>query len=82
MPFPLSFFFDLTRKSFLKTIEEGIQTTLFAMMSPQLDGITGQYLAECKIAEPRSDVNKKKWQSALWDASKEVVKLTENDPQI
>jgi hypothetical protein len=82
MPFPLSFFFDLTRKNFLKTIEEGMQTTLYAMMSPQLDGITGKYLVECKIAEPRSDVHKKEWQSALWTASREIVKLTENDPQI
>lgn len=82
MPFPLSFFFDLTRKNFLKTIEEGMQTTLYAMMSPELEGITGQYLVECKIAEPRADVHKKKWQNALWIASKEIVGLTENDPQI
>lgn len=82
MPFPLSSFFDLTRKTFLKTINEGIQTTLYAMMSPELEGVTGQYLAECKVVEPRSDVHKKEWQSALWEASRETVKLSENDPQI
>lgn len=59
-----------------------MQTTLYAMMSPELEGITGQYLVECKIAEPRGDVYKKAWQSALWNASKEIVKLAENDPQI
>lgn len=59
-----------------------MQTTLYAMMSPELEGITGKYLFECKVAEPRSDVHKKNWQTALWEASKEIVKLTENDPQI
>jgi hypothetical protein len=82
MPFPLNLFFDMLRTSFLKTIDEGIQTSLYAMMSPQIENITGQYLFECKIGEPRSDVHKREWQSALWEASRKMVKLQENDPQI
>lgn len=82
MPMPLSFFFNMLRNNFLKTIEEGIQTTLYAMMSPELENVTGQYLFECKIGEPRSDVYKRDWQSELWKASQAMVKLTENDSKI
>ena len=82
MPFPLNFYFYMTRKTLLKTIEEGIQTTLYAVMSPQLENITGQYLVECKIDEPRSDAHNIVWQGMLWNASKAMVKLTGDDPQI
>lgn len=82
MPCPLSCFFDMLRKSFLKTIEEGIQTTLYAAMAPQLDGVTGKYLSDCAVIDPRSDTQNRQWQNDFWNKSKEMVKLTENDPQI
>ena len=72
----------MLRKSFLKTIDEGIQTTLFAAMAPQLDGVTGKYLSDCAVIDSRSDTQNRQWQNDFWNASKEMVKLTENDPQI
>lgn len=82
MPFPLSFFFNLIRKNFLKTINEGIQTTLYAIMSSELESVTGQYLVECKIDKTRSDAHNREYQSELWKSSIKMVKLNANDPKI
>jgi NAD(P)-dependent dehydrogenase (short-subunit alcohol dehydrogenase family) len=35
-----------------KTIEEGAATTVWAAVAPELDGVGGQYLDNCAIAEP------------------------------
>lgn len=51
-------------------------------MAPNLEGITGKYLSDCLVVDPRSDAQNRQWQSDFWNASKEMVKLSESDPQI
>ena len=51
-------------------------------MSPDLEKVTGKYYRDCKEGQPRSDVYKREWQTALWNASKLIVKLNENDTKI
>jgi hypothetical protein len=58
----------LVRKFYLKTLEEGIQTTLYCMMAPELENVTGKYYRDCKEGKPRKDVYKRDWQTALWEA--------------
>lgn len=52
------------------------------MMSPELENVTGKYFRNCKEGKPRADVYNIVWQKALWNASKEIVKLNVNDPKI
>jgi NAD(P)-dependent dehydrogenase (short-subunit alcohol dehydrogenase family) len=35
-----------------KTVEQGAATTVWAAVAPELDGVGGQYLDDCAIAEP------------------------------
>lgn len=82
IPFPINILYSFVRKFFLKTLEEGIQTSLYCIMSPDLENVTGKYFRDCKEGQPRSDVYKREWQTALWNASKLIVNLNENDTKI
>jgi hypothetical protein len=82
IPIPFRYVFDLFRYLFLKNLQEGIQTTLYLMMSPNLSGITGKYFRDCKEGTPRKDVHNIEWQNILWEESGKIVQLTEKDPQI
>lgn len=52
------------------------------MMSPDLENVTGKYFRDCKEGKPRSDVYKREFQTALWEASKKLTKLADDDPKI
>eukprot|EP01114_Cavostelium_apophysatum_P017030 TRINITY_DN4967_c0_g1_i5.p1 TRINITY_DN4967_c0_g1~~TRINITY_DN4967_c0_g1_i5.p1 ORF type:complete len:318 (-),score=43.52 TRINITY_DN4967_c0_g1_i5:589-1542(-) len=69
--------FVLSAIAFLlgKTPRQGAQTSLFACISPSINGKGGSYLADCGVASMPSaakDVNKTK---QLWDLSSELVGL-------
>lgn len=69
-------------KLFLKTAEEGAQTSLYVALSPSLTGITGKYFRNCRESRPNARVFNKQWQTMLWDESRRIVKLTRSDPFI
>lgn len=69
-------------KFFLKSVQEGCQTTLYVSLSPDLDGVTGHYLRNCRESRPNARVYNKQWQIVLWEESKKIVKLTKHDPYI
>lgn len=81
IPFPFSLLMDFGRL-FLKNLHEGIQTTLFCALSPDLEGVTGKYYRNCKKGSPDKGVHDKNRQKVLWEESKKIVKLTEDDPKI
>ena len=60
---------------FLKTPEQGIQTTIHCAVSEDMDGVSGKYLKDCAIVEPskgaQDDVAAKK----LWEVSMNLVGL-------
>lgn len=82
IPIPFKYVFDIGRKLFLKNLQEGIQTVLYVALSEDLNGVTGKYYRDCREGTPREDVYNRDWQTALWNASKKIVKLTEDDPKI
>lgn len=69
-------------KLFLKTPEEGCQTTLYVALSPNLSGVSGKYFRNCRESRPNARVFNKQWQLLLWDESRKMVKLTRSDPFI
>jgi hypothetical protein len=66
----------------MKNLEEGVQTTLYCALSPDLEGVTGKYYMECKEDSPSKTLLNRKWQTVLWEESSKIVKLTDEDPQI
>ncbi|XP_077518611.1 polyprenol dehydrogenase-like isoform X1 [Amblyomma americanum] len=51
---------------FFKTPEEGAQTSLYAALSPDVEGISGVYLEECSVSEPASQSKNRSLQDKLW----------------
>lgn len=69
-------------KLFLKNLEEGIQTTLYCAMSPDLEGVTGKYYRDCKEGTSLKGTHDRNWQTVMWEESKKIVMLTDKDPKI
>jgi NAD(P)-dependent dehydrogenase (short-subunit alcohol dehydrogenase family) len=80
-PFPINISVKLIRMT-LKTLEEGIQTTIMLALSTNLEHVSGHYYRNCKPGKPHRDAYKVEWQKIMWEESKKMVKLTENDPKI
>lgn len=81
IPFPFNIIMFII-KQFLKNLNEGIQTILYVALSPELNNVSGKFFRDCKESEPNTKVHNKIWWTAMWEASKEIVKLTKDDPQI
>jgi retinol dehydrogenase-13 len=52
---------------------------LWAALAPEVEGVTGEYFADCKVTPASANANNVEHQHKLWDLS---VKLTglETDP--
>lgn len=61
---------------FGKTIEQGSQTTIYAAISPKLEGKGGLYLADCEIAQPAPHSVNPERAKKLWELSEKMVGLT------
>lgn len=65
-----------------KTPEEGVKTTLYAALSPELEGISGCYLEECAIAQPSFISQDRTLQDRLWNATWSLLKPWCNDTDV
>ena len=61
-------------RPFFKTVEQGAQTTTYCAVSEEMEGVTGQYLADCRV-KPLTDPQAIDDEAAdkLWEMSKEMV---------
>jgi WW domain-containing oxidoreductase len=57
----------------LKSVAEGAATEVYAATRPELHDVSGQYLANCNIAEPRPIANDPALARKLWDVSEKIV---------
>lgn len=60
---------------FSRTPEQGAQTTIFLATSPAVEGITGQYFADCKAIEPSLEARDVKVAQRLWLISAQLTGL-------
>ncbi|MEZ5165647.1 MAG: SDR family oxidoreductase [Acidimicrobiales bacterium] len=58
---------------FLLTPEQGARTSVWAVTSPELSGVTGEYFAKEKIAKPRKTALDDQAAARLWTASEALV---------
>ncbi|XP_017868753.1 PREDICTED: retinol dehydrogenase 13-like [Drosophila arizonae] len=54
---------------FLKTPKNGAQTTIYAAIDPDLDGVTGQYFSDCKPKDVAKVAQDEKVAEFLWQES-------------
>ena len=57
----------------LKTVEQGAATEVFVATSPALADVSGEYFADCNVADPRTDANDAALAKKLWDVSAKIV---------
>ena len=61
---------------FWNTPLEGAQTTIYCAVSEEMEGVTGQYLADCKIQRPANpQATDNELAEQLWEASAKMVGL-------
>lgn len=80
-PYPCKIYVSIARK-FMKTVEQGIQTTLYAALSKNVEGVTGKYFRNCREGNSVRRTHDEELQKVMWEESKNIIKLTANDPQI
>mmetsp|Transcript_5619 Transcript_5619/g.16050 ORF Transcript_5619/g.16050 Transcript_5619/m.16050 type:complete len:300 (-) Transcript_5619:287-1186(-) len=53
----------------LKTIEQGVATTIYAAVAPELEGHSGAYLNDCRIVKPSKPAQDPQQASKLWEVT-------------
>lgn len=81
VPAPFSWALSLIRLCF-KTPEQGCQTSVFCAVSEELNGQSGKYYSDNREAKLLKRIVDEKRNLRLWEESKKIVGLTEDDPQI
>ena len=62
----------------LKTPEQGAQTTIYCAVSEEMEGATGQYLADCKIRKTsHPQLTDDELAERLWEISAKLTYFTE-----
>lgn len=59
----------------METPAQGARTSIYAASSPEMEGVTGKYLAACKITKPSAEAQDEAVAGKLWDISAKLVKL-------
>ena len=60
---------------FMKTPWEGAQTTIYCAVSEEMEGVTGQYLADCRIKKTNNpQATDDQIAEKLWEVSAKLTK--------
>ncbi len=61
---------------FVKTPWQGAQTSIYCAVSEEMEGVSGQFLADCKIVKPSNPLAMDdNLADRLWEVSSEMVGL-------
>ena len=59
---------------FMKTPLQGAQTTIYCAVSEEMEGVTGKYLADCKIAKTKNpQAEDDQLAERLWEVSERLT---------
>ncbi|XP_038708403.1 short-chain dehydrogenase TIC 32, chloroplastic-like isoform X5 [Tripterygium wilfordii] len=64
---------NLLGKYVIKNVQQGAATTCYVALHPQVKGISGQYFADCNIAEASSQAKDNNLARKLWDFSLDLI---------
>lgn len=66
-------FFGVGSLLFLKSIPQGAATQCFAAVHPRAAALSGAYLVDCQVAQPRADAEDPALARRLWEVSEQIV---------
>ncbi|XP_037785018.1 retinol dehydrogenase 14-like [Penaeus monodon] len=75
-------FIRLYVMAYAKTINEGAQTSIYAVVSEEVDGVSGKYFEDCKEMEPSELVQDVGVAQKLWETSERLVQLQPHERTI
>ena len=55
-------------------LAQGAATSVYAATSPELDGKSGAYLADCKVANPSKQAQDEQLAQKLWTITEQQIK--------
>ncbi len=67
------FFFGLSDQIALKSVPQGAATEVYVTVHPAVAGISGQYFADCNVAQARRDADDPELARKLWEVSEQIV---------
>lgn len=70
---PLAQFMMRVGRLFLKTPEQGAQTTIYLASSPEVEGVTGKYYANCKEKTSNKESYDQNVARRLWHVSEQMT---------
>lgn len=71
---PLGAVFRTVGRLFMKTVEQGAATSIFAATAPQLAGQSGAYLSDCRVAQPIAAANDPALIDRVWAQSEQAIR--------
>lgn len=81
VPIPLSWGLKLIRV-FFKTPQQGCRTTVYLATSQDVQGVSGKYFRDCREAGLNRAVQDENTVKKVWELSRELSGLKEDDPRI
>ena len=64
---------------FLKSLKQGAQTTIYCAVSEEMEGVTGQYLADCKITKTEHpQATDDELAEKLWEVSAKLTGVADH----
>jgi NAD(P)-dependent dehydrogenase (short-subunit alcohol dehydrogenase family) len=63
-------------KPFLLTTEKGARTSIYLASSPDVEGVSGEYFAKCKIKQPSKKARDDASARRLWELSEKLCDVT------
>lgn len=82
MPLPLKIPFNLMAKVFLKTPQQGAQTSIFLASSEEVKDVSGKYFIDSKETALKPYISDMEKCKILWEESLKLAKITDSDPKI
>jgi NAD(P)-dependent dehydrogenase (short-subunit alcohol dehydrogenase family) len=62
-------------KPFARSPEKGAETAVYLSSSPEVDGVSGEYFVDCKVAQPKDFARNDDDASRLWEVSERMCAL-------
>ncbi|KAF2899646.1 hypothetical protein ILUMI_06528 [Ignelater luminosus] len=85
IPYILKVISDVFLDLFFKSPEEGAQTSIYVAVSKDIEGVTGEYFENCKIAwlPPMSQLARdEKLARKVWDKTEKYINLTAEEKRL
>ena len=70
---------DSFTSRFAKSVAEGADTSVYLAASPEVEGVTGEYFADCAVERPSATARDERTRRRLWTVSADLTDLSPDE---